>query len=100
MLSTSCCAGGDISKVVRATEGYSASDLTALCKEAALGPVRELGAAIANIRVESIRPIQLKDFENALQVRVCVWEGRGLGTVWGEKGGGGGGGGVGCGGDG
>ena len=61
---------------MRATDGYSASDLTALCREAALGPVRELGAAIANIKVERIRPIQLKDFENALQVKGRgVWEG-------------------------
>lgn len=58
----------DISKVVRATDGYSASDLTALCKEAAMGPVRELGAAIAKVRLETIRPIKLHDFAAALQV--------------------------------
>lgn len=53
---------------MRATDGYSASDLTALCREAALGPVRELGPAIASVRADRIRPICLGDFSAALQV--------------------------------
>lgn len=59
---------GDISKVVASTEGYSASDLTALCREAALGPVRELGAAIASVAADRIRPLRLADFGGALGV--------------------------------
>jgi spastin len=55
-------------RIVRGTSGYSASDLTALCREAALGPVRELGAAIANVSIDSIRPVRLSDFSDALQV--------------------------------
>jgi len=35
---------------VKITESYSGSDLTAVCQEAALCPIRELGAA-ANIKV-------------------------------------------------
>jgi SpoVK/Ycf46/Vps4 family AAA+-type ATPase len=60
--------GSDIEKVVRATDLYSASDLTALCKEAAMGPVRELGAAIAGVSADSLRPIQLADFSAAIRV--------------------------------
>lgn len=58
----------DLDRIVASTEGYSASDLTALCREAALGPVRELGAAIANVAVDKIRPVRLQDFADALQV--------------------------------
>jgi spastin len=58
----------DVAWVVRATDGYSASDLTALCREAALGPVRELGAAIKSVRADRIRPMRLQDFREALAV--------------------------------
>lgn len=58
----------DIKNIVASTEGYSASDLTALCREAALGPVRELGPAIANVKLDKIRPVHLLDFAEALQV--------------------------------
>lgn len=58
----------DLKRIVESTTNYSASDLTALCREAALGPVRELGAAIANINVDRIRPVKLSDFADALQV--------------------------------
>ncbi|WIA41878.1 hypothetical protein OEZ86_009202 [Tetradesmus obliquus] len=58
----------DLDRIVASVEGYSASDLTALCREAALGPVRELGAAIANVAVDKIRPVRLQDFADALQV--------------------------------
>lgn len=36
-------------------------------REAALGPVRELGAAVASVRADRIRPIALRDFSDALQ---------------------------------
>jgi hypothetical protein len=62
----------DLAQVVAATSGYSASDLTALCREAALGPVRELGAAIASVSLDRIRPLRLDDFADALQVRQLV----------------------------
>lgn len=62
---------GDLGRIVRGTSGYSASDLTALCREAALGPVRELGAAIASASLDSIRPVRLADFSDALQVGGC-----------------------------
>ncbi len=50
------------------TKGYSASDLTELCRDAALGPVRELGSAvIACVRAGEIRPIARSDFESSLR---------------------------------
>lgn len=58
----------DVARIVAATDGYSASDLTALCREAALGPVRDLGPAIADVSVERIRPVALRDFEAALTI--------------------------------
>lgn len=58
----------DAEQLVGATEYYSASDLTALCKEAAMGPVRELGPAIASVRADRIRPLEPRDFGSALQV--------------------------------
>lgn len=70
----------DVAQVVGSTAGYSASDLTALCREAALGPVRDLGPAIADVSLDRIRPVRLGDFANALQVCVAVcaeaWRGQ------------------------
>ncbi|MEW5311945.1 MAG: hypothetical protein WDW38_003618 [Sanguina aurantia] len=56
----------DFNKVVKATAGYSASDLNALCKEAAMEPIRELGPNIASVRLSAIRAIQAGDFNKAL----------------------------------
>lgn len=56
-----------LTNIVNLTEGYSASDLTAVCQEAAMGPIRELGAAaLRTIRAEDVRSIQEKDFLAAL----------------------------------
>lgn len=54
--------------------GYSGSDMTNLCKEAALGPVRDIQfEEIETIAVEQVRPIQIGDFTKALkQVRASV----------------------------
>lgn len=55
----------DIDSIVQSTEGYSCSDLTALCKEAAMGPVRELGSNIGRATPESMRPVTVSDFRDA-----------------------------------
>lgn len=47
-----------VDQVVRATNGYSGSDLTALCHEAAMGPIRELSPEqIKTITPDEIRPL-------------------------------------------
>ncbi|GAX73405.1 hypothetical protein CEUSTIGMA_g857.t1 [Chlamydomonas eustigma] len=59
----------DLEQVVRYTDGYSASDLTALCKEAAMGPIRELDTSqLSRIAANSIRSIGIRDFGKALRV--------------------------------
>ncbi|KAG1703126.1 hypothetical protein DVH05_008038 [Phytophthora capsici] len=63
----------DIKNIVKATEGYSGSDLKAVCKDAALGPIRELGAKVANVKAENVRGINSSDFHVALtRVRPSV----------------------------
>lgn len=63
----------DITTIGKLTDGYSGSDIYALCAEAALGPVRELGDALGDIDVDKVRPVNLKDFEFATKmVRASV----------------------------
>lgn len=56
----------EMERVVALTDGYSGSDLAALCKEAAMLPIRELGPAVATASADSVRPILLRDFEAAV----------------------------------
>ncbi|KAH8488500.1 hypothetical protein H0E87_024245 [Populus deltoides] len=60
--------GGDLEKLVRETEGYSGSDLQALCEEAAMMPIRELGANILTVKANQVRPLRYEDFQKALAV--------------------------------
>lgn len=55
----------DIERVVRTTDGYSGSDIRALCREAAMVPIRELGSAISTVSADKIRPLELRDFADA-----------------------------------
>ncbi|CAI5711687.1 unnamed protein product [Hyaloperonospora brassicae] len=57
----------EIKHIVKSTEGYSGSDLKAVCKDAALGPIRELGAKVASVKVEDVRGINASDFQVALE---------------------------------
>ncbi|KAM3606131.1 uncharacterized protein V6R79_011287 [Siganus canaliculatus] len=53
--------------VVTATEGFSGADMTQLCKEAALGPIRSIQLCdITTITAEQVRPILYGDFQEAL----------------------------------
>ncbi|GFR46334.1 hypothetical protein Agub_g7903, partial [Astrephomene gubernaculifera] len=59
----------DLHSLVSATAGYSASDLAALCKEAAMAPLRELPASrLAHVPASALRPLGAADFGAALRV--------------------------------
>ena len=54
------------------TKGYSGSDLKVLSTEAAMMPLREI-TDVQNVDICNIRPLKLKDFEEALKnVRASV----------------------------
>ncbi|GFY94266.1 AAA-type ATPase family protein [Actinidia rufa] len=59
---------GDLERLVEETEGYSGSDLQALCEEAAMMPIRELGANILTIKENQVRPLRYGDFQKATAV--------------------------------
>ncbi|OJJ82828.1 putative AAA family ATPase [Aspergillus glaucus CBS 516.65] len=56
----------DIEVLVQVTEGFSGSDITALAKDAAMGPLRNLGEALLHTPMDQIRPIRFADFEASL----------------------------------
>lgn len=56
----------DILTLTHLTEGYSGSDMTALCKDAAMQPLRNLGEALLTTPIDQIRPISLNDFRASL----------------------------------
>uniref|UniRef100_A0A8C6VRN7 Fidgetin-like protein 1 n=1 Tax=Nothobranchius furzeri TaxID=105023 RepID=A0A8C6VRN7_NOTFU len=58
----------ELSCLAKATAGYSGSDLTSLAKDAALGPIRELGPnQVRNMSASEMRNIKMKDFEDSLK---------------------------------
>nr|CAD1821615.1 unnamed protein product [Ananas comosus var. bracteatus] len=59
----------DMERLVTETEGYSGSDLQALCEEAAMMPIRELGPQhILTIKANQVRPLRYEDFKKAMTV--------------------------------
>ncbi|EDQ88491.1 uncharacterized protein MONBRDRAFT_37439 [Monosiga brevicollis MX1] len=63
----------DLVNVAKMTDGYSCSDLTALVRDAAMGPIRELGARLADVAASDVRPVLFKDFVSSMkQVRPSV----------------------------
>jgi SpoVK/Ycf46/Vps4 family AAA+-type ATPase len=46
--------------------GFSGSDITALAKDAAMGPLRSLGEKLLSMTMDQIRPIQFQDFQASL----------------------------------
>ena len=56
-----------ISELARLTDGYSGSDLTALAKDSALGPIRERTVEdLKKLTANRIRPIHFEDFKASL----------------------------------
>lgn len=55
-----------IAGLVELTEGFSGSDITALAKDAAMGPLRSLGERLLHMRPDEIRGIEMADFEKGL----------------------------------
>jgi len=47
--------------------GFSGSDITALTKDAAMGPLRSLGEALLTTKREEIRAIGFEDFVTSLR---------------------------------
>jgi SpoVK/Ycf46/Vps4 family AAA+-type ATPase len=64
----------EFNQMSKAMEGFSASDITALVKEAAMQPIRNLERSkILEIQKEKIRPICFNDFKASLSIiRPCV----------------------------
>jgi len=64
----------DVNDIMNKTDGYSGADMTNLCREAALGPIRSIPMEqMETITAEQVRPILLEDLHNALmQVRASV----------------------------
>ncbi|TVU12849.1 hypothetical protein EJB05_46513 [Eragrostis curvula] len=59
----------EFERLAAETEGYSGSDLRALCEEAAMMPIRELGPQnILTIEANQLRPLRYDDFKNAMTV--------------------------------
>lgn len=58
----------DLDQLVRNTEGYSGADLKQLCREAAMGPLREMSVLqLSAVAAADLRPVQRKDFKQALK---------------------------------
>ncbi|XP_070585639.1 fidgetin-like protein 1 isoform X2 [Erythrolamprus reginae] len=58
----------EIDLIVKKSDGFSGADMTQLCREASLGPIRSLQAFdITTIRPEQVRSIASQDFENAFK---------------------------------
>lgn len=60
--------GTDLEKLVNETDGYSGSDLQALCEEAAMMPIRELGSRVSTVKANQVRPLKYIDFKEAMKV--------------------------------
>ena len=58
----------DIHRISCDTDGYSCSDLHALCQEAAMFPIRELGMRVNTVKANQIRPLKYSDFQLAMRV--------------------------------
>lgn len=57
----------DIARIAEKSAGYSGADMTNLCKEASMEPIRSIPfSQLEDIRMEEVRHITNRDFEQAL----------------------------------
>jgi len=56
-----------IKKLAKETAGFSGADLKALSSDAAMGPIRELGARALNVDVNDVPPISYEHFCQSLR---------------------------------
>lgn len=56
----------DLKEIANQTEGYSGSDMSQLCNEAAMNVMKEVSHRLLNIELDDIRPINIQDFRAAL----------------------------------
>ncbi|XP_031841438.1 fidgetin-like protein 1 isoform X2 [Nomia melanderi] len=66
----------EVNDVAEQSKGYSGADMSNLCKEASMGPIRSIPfSQLENIRKEDVRQITVDDFKEALiYVRPSVSE--------------------------
>lgn len=57
----------EINRLANDTDGFSGADLKALCTDAALGPIRQLGARALMVELKDVPPISFKHFRQALK---------------------------------
>ncbi|XP_042332224.1 fidgetin-like protein 1 isoform X2 [Sceloporus undulatus] len=58
----------EIDLIVQKSEGFSGADMTQLCREASLGPIRSLQSVdITTVKPEQVRSIAFEDFNSALK---------------------------------
>ena len=64
----------ELEKIGELTDGYSGADMSCLCREAAMGPIRCLDySQIDSIQPDDVRPMNFVDFNDALrQVKASV----------------------------
>ncbi|CAF0714983.1 unnamed protein product [Brachionus calyciflorus] len=63
----------EIDQISELTDGYSGADMTHLCREAAIGPIRTLSGMIETVELDQVREINFQDFMDAMQqVRASV----------------------------
>jgi SpoVK/Ycf46/Vps4 family AAA+-type ATPase len=57
----------EVDKLAKETEGFSGADLKALCADAAMGPIRRLGAKALEVEASDVPPISYKHFRQSLR---------------------------------
>jgi SpoVK/Ycf46/Vps4 family AAA+-type ATPase len=57
----------DIRTLAKETDGFSGADLKALSTDAAMGPIRQLGAKALEVSISDVPPISYRHFRQSLK---------------------------------